>query len=52
MVTETGSLQGDADTTGKNSTEYREYICSAEKRAFNDLLKLRNKDISFVVNIY
>ena len=28
MVTETGCLLGNAGTTGKNSTEYREYICS------------------------
>ena len=28
MVTETGCLRGNAGTTGKNSTEYREYICS------------------------
>ena len=31
MVTETGSLRVHADPTGKNSTEYREYICSVSK---------------------
>ena len=36
MVTKTGSLRGHADSTGKNSTEYREYICSEEDFTWRD----------------
>ena len=31
MVTDTGSLRGHTDSTGKNSTEYRENICSVHE---------------------
>ena len=37
MVTETGSLRGSTDSTGKNSTEYREYISSVYRPAMQDL---------------